>query len=299
MKKYIYQISVFFVWTFVFSLVFISQLSSANAFEEVDKLKTEDILAGHLKSVGTEEARKSITSIMGEGTAEAISKGANAGRTSGLVVIASAAEKNLIGMRFPNNDYPYEKMGFDGDNFTVGFIRPGLRSTLGEFLLENDKTFKVGILGGVLSNSWELLNYNKKVGKLKCGGTKKMDSVKYYECKYSPRRSALKISMYFHPENFRHVRTEYKRTISGGQGLGIDNSSRQSATRFKMIEMFSDFKEVNGLTLPHSYTITFEKNGRSPRSNREISDDMEWKMKFQKFTFNQSLDKKQFKMDTL
>jgi hypothetical protein len=234
---------------------------------------------------------------MASGTAQAIARGKTAGETSGLVVIASEAEKNLVGMRFPNNDYPYEKMGYDGKEFTVGFIRPGVRSDLGEFLRENENTFEIGILGGALSTSWELLKYNEKVGKLKCGGTDKIDGVEYYKCKYDPKKSDLNITLYFHPQTFRHTRTEYKRVISGGQGLGIDNSSRQSEIRYTLIEDFSDFKEVNELTLPHSYKISYEKAGRDPKSGRDSSITIEWRMNITNFIFNEKIDVKQFKVD--
>jgi hypothetical protein len=297
MKNIKSRIVKLFVFTFALSITVFLQSISVQAATADDKLKTEEILERHLKSIGTKEARDSVVSIMASGTAQAIARGKTAGETSGLVVIASEAEKNLIGMRFPNNDYPYEKMGYDGKQFTVGFVRPGVRSQLGDFLRENENTFERGILGGVLSTSWELLKYNEKVGKLKCGGTEEIDNLKHYECKYEPKKSDLRIKMYFHPETFRHVRTEYSRVISAGQGLSIDNSSRQSEVRFTMVEEFSDFKEVNGLTLPHQYKITYDKTGRTNRSGADDSVSMEWNMKLTNFIFNEKIDSKEFKVD--
>lgn len=298
MKHFESRIIKIFVFTFAIAITLSLYSLPTQASTVDDKLKTEDILERHLKSIGTKEARDSVVSIMASGTAQAVARGRSAGKTSGLVVIASEAEKNLVGMRFPNSDYPYEKMGYDGKEFTVGFVRPGVRSQLGDFLRENESTFKIGIFGGVLSTSWELLKYNEKVGKLKCGGTEEINNVKYYECKYEPKKSDLRIKMYFHPETFRHVRTEYSRVISAGQGLSIDSSARQSEVRFTMVEEFSDFKEVNDLMLPHQYKITYDKTGRTNRSGADDSVSMEWNMNITNFIFNEKIDSKEFKVDT-
>jgi len=272
-------------------VIFVMANSSFAKTAKTDKMKTEEILAKHLESIGTKEARDAVKSIVIYGAAKALIRGRNAGETSGEVVIASEGKKNLIGMRFPNNEYPYEKMGYDGDEFTVGFIQPGRRSNFGEFLLSNRETFKIGIMGGTLSTSWELLNYNEKVGRLKCKGTEKIDGIKHHECKYEPKKSNLKIKFYFHPETFRLVRTQYKRVISGGQGIGIDNSSRQNETRFTLTEDFSNFKEANKLTLPIDYKITYELQTGNGTSI------MEWNMALAKFTINQAIDPAQFKVD--
>lgn len=303
MKTFKSLVSATAVFGVLASLVFFTGLSPAEVSASVDKLDTEEILERHLKSIGTKEARESVVSIMASGTARAVFKGRGAGETAGAVVLASEGSKNLIGMRFDNNEYPYEKMGFDGNEFTVGFVQPGLRSVLGNFLRENENTFEYGILGGVLSTSWELLEYDEKVGKLKCGGTEKINDVKHYECSYKPKKSDLKVKFFFHPETFRHVRTEYNRVVSGGQGrnvLGqigsadsrINNSARQSETRFTLIEDFSDFKEVNNLTLPHEYKLSYEilsGNGTTI---------IEWTMQLSNFVFNEKIDPKQFKVDT-
>ena len=106
-----------------------------------------------------------ISSMTIAGSTKAVFKGRGTGETSGLVVLASQGKNNLIGMKFNTPDYPHEKMGYDGKDFTVGFVKPGERSALGDFMRNNDKTFEVGILGGVLSTSWEFLDYDPKRGK--------------------------------------------------------------------------------------------------------------------------------------
>ncbi len=292
MKTANHHQSKFLILILFFSFVFFFDSPAIRAKNADDKIKTEDLINKHLDSIGTKEARMAVSSIMAVGKSKAVSRGRSAGETTGIVVIASTGKKNLIGMKFDNNDYPFEKMGYDGDEFSVGFVQPGQRTTLGAFLLTNKKTFRVGILGGVLSTGWELLNYDPKIGKLKCGGTKKINDVNLYKCSYDPKKgSELDISLFFDSESFQHVRTEYRRVISGGQGISVDQSARQSEVRYLFTEDFANFKETNGLTLPHDYTISYERTGGGGGS------DMEWRMEFSQFAFNTEIDDKDFKVD--
>ena len=100
-------------------------------------------------------------------------------------------------------------------NSPLDFEVLGKRSVFGSILRLNEDTFKVGVLAEPLSTSWELLNYNEKVGRLKCSSSpKKLDGVEHYKCSYDPKKSAMDITMYFDAETFRLTRTEYKGVIS-------------------------------------------------------------------------------------
>lgn len=265
---------------------------SANpkAYVEFDDVEPEMLVSKHQAAIGDAGALKKVSSVVADGLVKAVFKGRGTGETSGRVVLASAGKSNLIGMKFENAGYPHERMGFDGKDFSVAFITPGVRSPLGDFLLNNDKTFEVGILGGVLSTSWELLDYNTKRGKLSCDTSKVNDS-EGYKCRYRPRKgSDLRIELFF-DSSFRHVRTEYSRVIAARQGSSVDNSARQAETRYEMTETFSDFREEQGLTLPHQYMLNLEiqtGNGSWLYS---------WDMDLERFMFNTDIDPKEFKVD--
>lgn len=277
----------------VLSFLFLFAASSSGNYAALpsrdDKISAQELVSKHLDSIGTADARKAMKSVTIVGTSQAIFKGRGEGRAEGIVVLASQAEKSMIGMKFNNSDYPYEKMGYDGSSFTVGFVRPGQYSVLGQFLRVNEKTFKSGILGGTLSTAWNLLNYNESVGTLKSRGKTKIDSVELLRFDYNPKKGTdLDIVMFFDPTTFRHVRTEYKRVISGGQGLSVDSSSRQNETRYKMVEEFSGFKEENKLILPHKYALYLELitgNGTTSYT---------WNMDLNQYNFNQVLDADEF-----
>lgn len=257
-----------------------------------NKLKPEELLAKHLESIGSAEARKATKSIMATGSAKATFRGRGAGLAEGIVVLASQGEKYLVGMKFNNSEYPFEKMGYDGDEFTVGFVRPGVRSVLGDFMRINDSIFKRGIFGGTLSTSWELLDFDEKDVRLKNAGTEKIDGKKMHELKYELKKgSELNVSLFFDPDTFRHVRTEYRRIKAANIGASVDTSAGQNETRYKMVEDFSNFKEVNKLTLPHTYKLYLEiLTGNGTTS-------YEWLMDLQNFTFNQSIESKDFRVD--
>ncbi|MEO8042238.1 MAG: hypothetical protein ABI646_06505 [Acidobacteriota bacterium] len=258
-----------------------------------DKPTAESILASHLRSIGTAEARTAVKSITAIGTAKAIFHGRGGGIAEGISVLASKGPRYMVAMKFNNSDYPFEKMGYDGKDLTVGFVRPGTRTNLGSFLRTNENSFKLGIMSGVLANSWALLNFDAGVAKIKYAGTKKIDGKKLHAVEYSPKKgSDLDITLFFDADTYQHVRTEYKRIIAARQGANVDASAGQSETRYRMVEEFSNFQEVNELRLPHTYKLSLEiLTGNGTTS-------YEWLMELQKFVFNQAIDDEDFKVDS-
>ena len=274
----------------ILSVFFIGAIAKTPA----EKIKPEELVAKHLQSLGSAETLKSHKSFMTVGTSKAVFKGRGKGLAEGLVVLASQGEKNMIGMKFNNPDYQFETMGYDGSNFSVGFAKPGTRSPLGGFLRVNQKTFRNGLMGGVLTTSWELLNYDKKRGKLKYSGTKKVNGIKLLKFNYSPKKgSDLEVNLFFDPTTYRHVRTEYRRVITSKLGTGVDNSAQQSETRYRLVEKFGDFKPENGLTLPHSYGLYLE----ILTGSGSIAYD--WTMNLKQFAFNQQYDVTQFRVGSI
>lgn len=276
----------------VLALSLILTLSAGNLLA-VDKMKPEEIIAKHLESIGTPEARAAVKSVSIIGKVKAVFQGRGGGLAEGVVVVASKGHSYMVGMKFDNPGYEFEKMGFDTENFTVGFASAGKRSVLGDFLQVNRNTFKRGILSGSLSTAWELLDFNEKDAKLRYAGMEKINDKKYHELEYNPKKGTdLSISLYFDPDTFRHVRTKYKRTLSSRQGATVDTSAGQSATNYTLIEDYSDFREENKLTMPHNYRMYLEiLTGNGTTS-------YEWTMDLQRFDFNIDIPDSDFKVDS-
>ena len=226
------------------------------------KLKPEEIVAKHLDSIGTAEARAAAKSRMVVGEANVTFLAPRSPEASGRIVMASEANKIFMGLTLDSPDYPRETFTFDGKDAKVGFTRLTQRSALGNFIKSNDNLLEDGLFGGVLSTSWLPLNMATNKGKIGGGGGKKIDGRETYALSYSPKGGGdVDITMYFDKETFRHIRTEYKRTESAPIGRTPDQSSGMTETRYKVVEDYSDFKDEKGLMMPHVYKIAYTVSG--------------------------------------
>ncbi|HJT67050.1 MAG TPA: hypothetical protein VJ749_11385 [Pyrinomonadaceae bacterium] len=230
-----------------------------------EKLSPADLVAKHLDSIGSPEARARSRGTLIKGSAQVTVKLCGEGQVDGEVALGSQGPMNVINLKFNTPAYPFESLVFDGKKFSASQFKPGSRTCLAQFFLANDAPFKEGLIGGTLSESWPLLNLTDKNPKLEYAGLKKIGDRQLHALKYTPRKgSDLKITLYFEPENFRHVRTEYSRTIyaseqrkigSVGPNLPPEQRQQASAARIDAYEEFADFKPENGLNLPHTYTF--------------------------------------------
>ena len=123
--------------------------------------------------------------------------------------------------------------------------------------MRHEMPIREGLLGGVLSSAWPLLDVTARNPKLKYSGIKKVGDRKAYALTYEGKNSGgLKTTVFFDAETFHHIRTEYeKRQIQ----LMPDQPSvtqHQGDSVTKLVEEFSAFKTEGGLMLPHQYKIS-------------------------------------------
>lgn len=227
------------------------------------KLTPAELVGKHLDSIGSAEARARVRGTRIKGNATVTVKLCGEGQVDGQVLMASQGPVNLINLKFDTPDYPFELLRFDGQKFEASQFKPGSRTCLAQFFVANDVTFKEGLAGGTLSESWALLKLQEKNPKLEYSGLKKIGGKEFHVLKYGPRKgSDMKIVLFFEPDTFRHVRTEYTRVMyateqrripSGNGDLMPPSNPKAQSARFEAYEEFSDFKEEAGLTLPHTY----------------------------------------------
>jgi hypothetical protein len=218
------------------------------------KLTPEEIVTKHLASIGTPEDLASIKSRVMIGQGRLSLKLGGSGALTGPAQIASTGNMFLFAMIFSANNYPYEKIGYNGKDLTVG-IPDGQKTDLGKFLQSRNPILKEGLFGGVLSSAWPLLDTKAKKVKLEYGGTQKFGDKDYYKLKYTSGVGDLKVSLYFDSENFRHVLTEYKYTVESNISRDMTEAARAKPNYYTLTEQFSDFKTAGKLTLPFSYKI--------------------------------------------
>ncbi len=272
------------------------------------KLKKEELVSLHLKAIGENLARKTRLA-QGIGTMDIRVGGS--GRLAGPAVFVSEGTMLRSSFRFGHSTYAEETAIRNGKKVEVRHITPGQRSQLGDVLWNNlPRLMQEGLYGGVLGTDWALLDVKGKRSKLNYKGLKKFDDKKVHQLQYRMRKGVdYNINLYFEPETYRHIASRYRliipagmgrriEPISGGTGAGATGAGGsatapriadpESRSRITLEERFQDFKEVDGLMLPHTYRLTVNQ------SLVNASFVGHWEMKFNSITHNRAIDSKIF-----
>jgi hypothetical protein len=278
-------------------LVLVSVGITALEAKPDNKLTPAEVVAKHLESIGSAEARTGVRGIMARGSVIITIRQGGNGQIAGQTVMASQGNANLINMTFDSPAYPGDSLKFDGKKFTASQYKPGSRTPLAQFFLDHDTLFKEGLAGGTLSASWPLLDLQQKNPKLEYAGLKKVGAKQLHALKYTPRKgSDLKITLFFDSETFQHARSEYERTvyateqrkIGTGPGLPGATTQRASNARITAYEEFSDFRNQGGLNLPHTYKFWLQIESET---NPALID---WVFALSSFKFNEPMTPSEF-----
>ncbi len=190
-------------------------------------------------------------------------------------------------------DYRGETFVSDGEAVKVSFSNSNQsRSPLASFVTTYDAIVRDGLLGSVLSTGWALSNLPEHEPKLVYEGLKKVDGQQVHQLRYLPRKhTEAEILLYFDAETFRHVKSVYSISIGNLPGDTIVASVNLRAERSSLEEWFSDFKTVDGLTLPTHWKLQFTRE--LPNGSTTIS---EWDLKEDQITNNMGLDPRNFEL---
>ena len=229
-----------------------------------EKMKAEELVAKHLASIGTPEALAAVRNRTVTGSAQAIFRLPHQGQIGGKCDILSEGRQTRITMAFPSVEYPGEQLVFDGERVSVGQLHPGQRSNLSAFVYTHDVLMKEGLMGGVMTTAWALLDLTGRQPKLNYTGLKKVEGKQVHELKYRARKGAgdVLVSLYFDPETFRHVSSQFRLIQPAGMGRTPSESAEQKDTIYTLVETYGDFKAVDSLTLPHTYKLVLTIEGQ-------------------------------------
>jgi hypothetical protein len=265
-------------------------------------LTAEEVVAAHVKSIGPPELLAKIKNrgVSGKATVEFVQGGV--GTLDGQFMVVSAGRDLSMILRYAGAPgYPGEYFAFDGMDVEVSTISPGQRSPLGDFIFRYKGLMKEGLLGGVWSLGWPLLDIEKRDATLKYSSTK-VEGRELHEIEYTPKggMNSIKVKLFFEPGTFHHVRTEYMLRIQGEQSLqagqtvtqGVPSTAGLATTGqvsgpvtrdagiqdhlsysyYRLVEKFDNFKEVKfkdpkgsetgSLTLPYSYSLEYSVEGQ-------------------------------------
>ncbi len=224
-------------------------------------LKPEEIIARHLQSIGLPEARAGSNSRLVEGAASYRLLVGGSGQLQGKAVFASQGRKTHFLLKVLTSQYYGEQFICDGEHTNVSATYSDKTySDLADFIKAQDVALREGLLGGVLTTAWPLLDLNSRNSKLASHGTKTVDGHELVVVRYVPKKySDLEILLYFDKESFHHVLTTYTATIAPRIALTDEESAREQEDRYRIEERFSDFQTADGLTLPSHYELRFTK----------------------------------------
>jgi hypothetical protein len=232
-----------------------------------DKPKAEELVGKHLDALGSTEARTALKSLNVEGNLLTKFLRGGSGTAGGPFAMVSEGHRLIMQAKFDQPTYPGESYAFDGNKKTIGFIVPGQRSMLEDFLNNNGEVVQEGLIGGTLSTAWPLYDWQTRNAKLDVDGLKKVDGKELFRVTYHPRHGTgdLKIYLFFEPETFRHVKTIYTQQSQGQMGSSIDRGSvggvGGAGSNLTMEEDFGGFTKVNKLMLPTQWTIKYNQEG--------------------------------------
>ena len=277
-----------------------------------DQVSPEQVTAAHLKSIGSPEALAALKTMTFVGTTSVEFIQGMSGSMSGQSMCVSEGNKLGIVLKYADINYPGEYFAYNGKDVSVGYISPGQKSPLADFLFRHNGIMKEGLLGGILSTGWPLLKLQEKQVNLAYRETT-IDGRRLHEIEYRPKQGLtdMKIKLYFDMETYRHVRTEYRLRVRddmsaapGGLGTrtgqyqapgdsspasGFDTLQQGVADSiYVLTEKFDDFKKIGAMTLPHSYTIDYSVEGQGHSFIGK------WTIKASQWAFNRDLDERLF-----
>ncbi len=261
MRKSVYSFSILFVLAIVVAGLIGSSVPAS------DKPKPEELISRHLDSLGTADAREALKSLNVEGNLLTKFLRGGSGMAGGPFAMVSTGHKILLEAKFDLPNYPGDSYAYDGDKKTLGFIVPGQRSQLEDFLNNNPEVLADGLIGGVLSTAWPLYDCQARKARIDVDGMKKVEGKELLRVTYHPRHGTgdLKIYLFFEPDTYRHVKTIYSEQSQEQMGTSSNRSSIGGAggagANLSLEENFGGFARVNGLMLPTQWTLQYNQEG--------------------------------------
>jgi hypothetical protein len=221
--------------------------------------KAEDIVAQHLGSIGTAEARAAVKSLAVEGTLRFKVMTGGASETSGNWQRLSEERKSKFVMKFGDAKWWGEQFVFDGDKTSFAAATLSRQpSPLAVFVQGEDSIVKEGLLGGALGTAWALQSIDPHRVKLESMGRKKVDGREVDEIGYlSKTNGGMTVKLYFDAETHHHVMTVYMLVNGVNIAHNDVSNARQLENRYTLEERFSDFQTDKNITLPRQYDLRF------------------------------------------
>ena len=232
----------------------------APAWGEGGEMRVEDLLEKHLGFLTDGKAPSSVDNRLVMGTCSFRVLIGRSASLSGPVNFLSQGNKVRLLVRFNDAGYSGENIIHDGKRIRVDQISPGVRSQLGDFFYRFEEVVREGLVGGVLSTAWPLLDLKRRQARLEYEGLKKIEGRELHGVTYRAKRPGeARVHLYFDPESYGHVLTIYRVMVSRSGSVAI----RTTRDRFTLEERFGDFRSLDGWALPSQWSHEAHPSNRS------------------------------------
>ena len=254
------------------------------------RLTIEELIAHHLDSIGSAQARAFPKNRVVSGSVKLVSRVGTASNIDGEAAVASSGAKLRYSMRFTSPQYTGEQLAFDGSKVLTGHLPSGRRSPLSLYLEQQSLPLRDGLLGGSLSTGWAMLRLAQLKPRLDYKGVKKIEGRQLHEVSYRPEKGStdLKVALFFDATTYQHVRTEYEFKVPARLGSGPNDSARLQEDYYKLVEDFDDFRAVDALMIPRKYRLQLQVQTSSG------SNVFDWSVAIDQVLHNQALDEQIF-----
>jgi hypothetical protein len=138
---------------------------------------------------------------------------------------------------------------------------------------------------------------DERHAKLEDHGLKTIDGRNLRRVDYLPKKSSdLQIELYFEPETSRHVMTVYSYHVLATGGGGPTASAKQQERYYRLEERFTDFRTVDGVTLPGQWRIQYSGDVTQRTTGGGTTGISQFQIGDQKISHNLSLDPRNFEI---
>lgn len=226
------------------------------------RLTPEEVVARHLEALGQAPASAARPRVL-EGACRMQIRRGGAADIGGRTRFSSEGGHVRIDLKFDHSDYWGESFSYNGDKVEIGFIQPVRRSPLGNFMSAYDAILKEGLVGGVLSTAWPLLDVAGHRAKLKYDGIKKLDGRPVHQLRYQMARGQgdMTVLISLEADTYLHVGTVYSLRLKPGMSQNIEDTAGQVDVYLRMEESFGDYVALEGLHLPRRWSLKYETGG--------------------------------------
>lgn len=151
----------------------------------------DEIVKQHLQSVGSPEARAAKSRVVEASAIYKLLVGGS-GQIQGKAVLVSEQKKLHLLLKVNANEYRGEQFICDGERTNVaGSYSDKTRSEFGEFVRTQDVMLREGLLGGVLSAAWPMLDADVRKAKVNYEGEKRVENRQLQVLRYRPKKAPI------------------------------------------------------------------------------------------------------------